>query len=182
MKRTLLPITLALVIGLAVATASGQAQHPSVYSLHEMPVGATLHTVIAAPAEYKGRKALKVEFTEAANKSPPGVDFLIDMPTFVLIPTNFKNGTIEVDILGRLNGKGSAGGESVRRPRIPRCRRRSALRIDLSAAAQWPKDKPSLSTRQARDPVLRLSGLEIRPTAQGVPRRTLRVRGGHCRR
>jgi hypothetical protein len=27
------------------------------------------------------------------------------MPTFVLIPTDFKNGTIEVDILGRLNAK-----------------------------------------------------------------------------
>jgi hypothetical protein len=66
-------------------------------------MGATLHTVAAAPAEYKGRKALKVEFTDAANEGPPGV--LIDMPTFVLIPTNFKNGTIEVDILGRLNAK-----------------------------------------------------------------------------
>ena len=28
------------------------------------------------------------------------------MPTFVLIPAMLKNGTIEVDILGRLNGKG----------------------------------------------------------------------------
>jgi hypothetical protein len=106
MKRRLLPITLAVVTALTVATASGQAQTPGVYSLHEVPAGATLHTVIAVPSEYKGRKALRVEFTEAANKSPPGVDLLIDMPTFVLIPTNFKNGTIEVDILGRLNGKG----------------------------------------------------------------------------
>src|SRR5215472_18473625 len=105
MKRTLLPITLAVVAAVTVATASGQAQAPSVYSLQEMPAGATLHTVIAAPAEYKGRKALRVEFTEAANKSPPGIDLLIDMPTFVLIPTNFKNGTIEVEILGRLNSK-----------------------------------------------------------------------------
>ena len=78
-------------------------QAPGVYSLHEVPGGATLHTVTATPAEYKGRKALKVEFTDEANEGPPGV--LIDMPTFVLIPTNFKNGTIEVDILGRLNGK-----------------------------------------------------------------------------
>ena len=49
---------------------------------------------------------MKIEFTDAANKGPPGVDLLFDMPTFVLIPGNFKNGTIEVDILGRLNGKG----------------------------------------------------------------------------
>jgi hypothetical protein len=105
MKHTLLAITLAVVTALTVATASGQTQAPSVYSLQEIPAGATLHTVTAAPAEYKGRKALKVEFTDAANESPPGIDLLIDMPTFVLIPANFKNGTIEVDILGRLNAK-----------------------------------------------------------------------------
>ena len=45
-----------------------------------------------------------MEFTEEANKGQPGLD--VDMPTFVVIPTNFKNGTIEVEILGRLNGKG----------------------------------------------------------------------------
>jgi hypothetical protein len=103
MKRTLLTITLAVVTTLTVATVSAQAQSPVVFSLHEVPAGATLHTVTAAPAEYKGRNALRVEFTDEANKGPPGV--LIDMPTFVLIPTNFKNGTIEVDILGRLNRK-----------------------------------------------------------------------------
>src|SRR5215472_13034216 len=103
MKRTLLPITLAVVAAVTVATASGQAQAPSVYSLHEMPAGATLHTVAAAPAEHKGREALRVEFTDEANEGQPGV--LIDMPTFVLIPANLKNGTIEVDILGRLNSK-----------------------------------------------------------------------------
>ena len=103
MKRTLLGITLAVVAVLTVATASGQAQAPGVYSLDNVPAGSTLHTVIAVPAEYKGRKALKVEFTDEANEGPPGV--LIDMPTYALIPTNFKNGTIEVDILGRLNSK-----------------------------------------------------------------------------
>src|SRR5258705_12685168 len=104
MKRRRLTITLAVVTAVTLATASGQAQAPGVYSLHEVPAGATLHKVIAAPAEYKGRKALKVEFTEAANKERPAAGG--DMPTFVLIPTNFKNGTIEVDLLGRLNGKG----------------------------------------------------------------------------
>jgi hypothetical protein len=103
MKHTLFAIMLAVVTALTVATALGQSQAPSVYSLHELPAGATLHTVTAAPAGYKGRKALKVEFTEAGNEGPPGV--LIDMPTYVLIPTNFKNETIEVDILSRLNGK-----------------------------------------------------------------------------
>src|SRR5262245_14470169 len=103
MKRPLLSITVAVVTALKVTMASGQTQAPGVYSLDKVPAGSTLHTVTAAPAEYKGRNALRVEFTDAANEGPPGI--LIDMPTFVLIPTNFKNGTIEVDILGRLNKK-----------------------------------------------------------------------------
>jgi hypothetical protein len=106
MKHVLLPITLAIVTALTIATESSRAQAPGNYDLHEVPVGASLHDVTATPAEYKGRKALKIEFTEAANKGPPGVDLLFDMPTFVLIPGNFMNGTIEVDLLGRLNGKG----------------------------------------------------------------------------
>src|SRR5215217_4355475 len=106
MKHTLLPIILAIVTFLSVPGASSRAQGPGNYDLHDMPAAATLHDVTAVPAEYKGRKALRIEFTEAVNKSPPGVDLLFDMPTFVLIPGNFKNGTIEVDVLGRLNGKG----------------------------------------------------------------------------
>jgi hypothetical protein len=75
------------------------------WTLEQLPGGATLHKVTAEPAEYKGRKALKVELTEAATRGRPGIDFR-DMPTFALIPATFKNGTIEVDVLGRLNGKG----------------------------------------------------------------------------
>src|ERR1700716_2042925 len=100
MKPALLPIAMAAATALTVAAVSSRAQAPGVYGLHEVPAGAILHKVSAAPAEYNGRKAPKVEFTEAANKDRPGVD--VDMPTFVLIPTNFKNGTIEVDLLGRL--------------------------------------------------------------------------------
>jgi hypothetical protein len=106
MKHVLLPISLAIVTSLTIATASSRGQAPGNYDLLEVPAGASLHEVTAAPAEYKGRKALKIEFTDTANKGPPGVDLLFDMPTFVLIPGNFQNGTIEVDILGRLNGKG----------------------------------------------------------------------------
>ena len=106
MKHVLLPITLAIVTSLTIAAALSRGQAPGIYDLHEVPIGASLHDVTATPAEYKGRKALKIEFTEAANKGPPGVDLLFDMPTFVLIPGNFMNGTIEVDLLGRLNGKG----------------------------------------------------------------------------
>jgi hypothetical protein len=95
----------AVLLGASVlALSSSWAQAPKAYDLHELPPGATLHKVTAAPAEYKGRKALKVEITDAAAKAQLGIDF--DMPTFVLVPADFKNGTIEVDVLGRLNGKG----------------------------------------------------------------------------
>ncbi len=95
----------AALLGASVlALSASWAQAPMAYDLHELPPGATLHKVTAAPAEYKGRKALKVEITDAAAKAQLGVDF--DMPTFVLIPADFKNGTIEVEVLGRLNGKG----------------------------------------------------------------------------
>ena len=106
MKRGLLPLILAVATSLTVAMPSSRAQTPRAYSLHELPAAATLHTVTATPAEYKGRKALKVAFTAAANRSSPGVDLLFDMPTFVLFPSHFTNGTIEVDLLGRLNGQG----------------------------------------------------------------------------
>lgn len=104
MKPAFVPIMLIVATALTGATPSSQAQAPAAYRLHEMPAGATLHNVTAAPAASKRRDALKVEFTEATNQTSPGVFF--DMPTFVLIPANFKNGTIEVDILSRLNGKG----------------------------------------------------------------------------
>ena len=48
----------------------------------------------------------KVEFTDVGSKIESGVS--VDNPTFALIPASLKNGTIEVDILGRLNGKGPA--------------------------------------------------------------------------
>ena len=72
MKRGLLPLLLAVATTLTVAMPSSRAQTPRAYGLHELPADATLHTVTATPAAYKGRKALKVEFTEAANQSSPG--------------------------------------------------------------------------------------------------------------
>ena len=52
--------------------------------------------------------ALRVELTDAVTlEGKPGVDY-VDMPTFVIIPASLTNGTIEVNILSRLNGKGPA--------------------------------------------------------------------------
>ena len=78
------------------------------YGLTELPEGSKLRSVTAVPAEVAGRRALRVELTDAVTlKGQPGVDY-VDMPTFVIIPGSFTNGTIEVDILSRLNGKGPA--------------------------------------------------------------------------
>ena len=73
-----------------------------------LPAGARLRSVTAAPATAAGRTALRVELTDAVTlRGTPGVDY-IDMPTFVIIPARFTTGTIEVDILSRLNSKGPA--------------------------------------------------------------------------
>jgi hypothetical protein len=47
--------------------------------------------------EVAGRRALRVELTDAVTlEGRPGVD-CVDMPTFVIIPATFTNGTVEVD-------------------------------------------------------------------------------------
>src|SRR5688572_13559481 len=62
--------------------------------------------VTATPSEAGGRRALRVELTdEVTFNGSPGVDY-VDQPTFVVLPVPFTSGTIEVDVLSRLNGKG----------------------------------------------------------------------------
>lgn len=89
---------------------SGQpaGQGSTRYDLTCLPDGSALHSVTAAPADVAGRRALRVELTDAVTlKGTPNIDY-IDMPTFVTLPGTFEDGTIEVDILSRLNGKGPA--------------------------------------------------------------------------
>jgi hypothetical protein len=96
---------IALMSGLAfISNPASTARAQAVDDLAALPAGATLHRVVAAPAEYKGRRALKVEMPDEAIRAQLGID--VDMPTFVRIPADFRNGTIEVDLLSRLNGKG----------------------------------------------------------------------------
>jgi hypothetical protein len=98
--------TLTTTFGASLLCGQSRAQGRStVHALDALPPGAVPHRVMAAPVEHGGRKALKVELVEAANNGRPGIDFG-DTPTFVMIPANFRNGTIEVDLLGRLNGRG----------------------------------------------------------------------------
>jgi hypothetical protein len=73
-----------------------------------LPEGSKLRAITAVPAKVAGRRALRVELTNAVTlEGKPGVDY-VDMPTFMIIPASFTNGTIEVNILSRLNGKGPA--------------------------------------------------------------------------
>jgi hypothetical protein len=73
-----------------------------IHPLTDLPAGAELRSVSAAPATIFGRDALHVELTEEiAAHGQPDVDY-VDMPTFVIVPVDFRLGTIEVDILARL--------------------------------------------------------------------------------
>lgn len=72
------------------------------HALEELPAEAVLNSVTADSAIVAGRRALRVELTEVAASGVPGVDY-IDQPTFVLIPADFGNGVVEVDLLSRLS-------------------------------------------------------------------------------
>jgi hypothetical protein len=75
--------------------------HAEAHDLATLPPGTEPHRVTAMPVEYKGRKALKVMLTEAVSSGRPGIDFG-DTGTFAMLPASFRNGTIKVDLLGRL--------------------------------------------------------------------------------
>jgi hypothetical protein len=76
-----------------------QDRAQTAYELAELPEESTLRSVTAVPADIAGRRALRVELTdEVTLQGKAGVDY-VDMPTFVIIPADFKNGTIELDRL-----------------------------------------------------------------------------------
>jgi hypothetical protein len=93
------------------------------HSLTELPEGSKRCAVTAIPAEVAGRRGLRVELTDAVTlEGKRGVDY-VDMPTFVIIPDSFTNGTIEVNILSRLNGKGPADARAFAGIALPSQRR-----------------------------------------------------------
>jgi hypothetical protein len=69
--------------------------------LSGLPDQAILQGVTAGPATVHGRAALRVALSEQAKAGTYGLDY-VDEPTFVLLPLDFKDGVIEVDLLGRL--------------------------------------------------------------------------------
>jgi hypothetical protein len=69
--------------------------------LVKLPEGARTQSVTANPTTMGGRQALCITMTDETSKGEPNVDF-IDMPTFLMIPGDFKNGTISVDLFSKL--------------------------------------------------------------------------------
>jgi hypothetical protein len=104
--------------------------------------------VTAIPSSAVGRTALRVEITDAVTlKGTPNVAY-IDMPTFVIIPVNFEDGTIEVDILSRLNGKGPTDARALPPPPIesPRMPAASSRFMCVHSTGGRPT-RPGLGTR-----------------------------------
>jgi hypothetical protein len=99
-KNFLIPMIL---LGLLVFVAAGAGA--AEFKL-ESPNDVTLHNVTAQAAAFQGRAALKVELTDEIQQrilQGQGSNF----PAFAILPAEFKNGIIEVDLAGELNGKGA---------------------------------------------------------------------------
>jgi hypothetical protein len=98
-KNVIPTILLGLLVFLA---ASAGAAEFKLDSLDDV----TLHNVTAQAAIYQGRAALKVELTDDTQQrilKGQGSNF----PAFAILPADFKDGVIEVDLAGELNGKGT---------------------------------------------------------------------------
>jgi hypothetical protein len=116
------------------------------HSLTELPEGSKLRAVTAVPPRSLAAGLSGVELTDAVTlEGKPGVDY-VDMPTFVIIPASFTNGTIEVNILSRLNGRGPADASGLRRHRLPRHRRWRPVRGGLPATLERTEDEPAQPT------------------------------------
>lgn len=71
------------------------------YNFGSLPEGAHPQSVTSSPVTMDGRRALRVTLTDEALNGEPDIDF-VDMPTFLTIPTAFRNGTLEVDLYSKL--------------------------------------------------------------------------------
>ena len=72
-------------------------------NLAALPPLTSYRSVTARAINIDARTALRVELEDTvATSGRPGIDY-IDMPTFVVLPMAFAEGTISVDIRSRLN-------------------------------------------------------------------------------
>jgi hypothetical protein len=83
----------------ALLSAAAQAQ---TFALDALPAGATLQGVVASADEVGGRKALRVALSDEVVRAGFGPGGYGDEPTYLAIPADFGNGSIEVDLMGRL--------------------------------------------------------------------------------
>jgi hypothetical protein len=75
------------------------------FDLTTFPAGLQNNSVTSQITEIAGRLALCVQLTEDITlNGKPGVHY-VDMPTFAVLPIDFKDGFISVDILSRLHEK-----------------------------------------------------------------------------
>lgn len=98
-----------LIVGVAGAPLGAAAQSPSGATrewLLRSAQGLTANLVAAAAARFKDRDAVAVELTADAQKAllVPGASG--NGPSFAMPDIEFANGTIEVDVAARINGKG----------------------------------------------------------------------------
>jgi hypothetical protein len=87
--------------GALLASPTLRAEQAFDHDLTAVPAGAVPYRVTATPVDHRGRQALKVQLAPDVRAGKPGIDYG-DTPSFVEIPMAFRNGTIEVDVLGHL--------------------------------------------------------------------------------
>lgn len=99
-----------LVAGVAGAPHGAAAQTPS-GATREWPLRSTeglkVNLVEAAAARFKDRDAVAIELAADAQKALLVPGAVGNGPSFAIPETEVANGTIEVDIAARINGKGS---------------------------------------------------------------------------
>jgi len=81
------------------------------YDLATRPEGAAFHSGVAELTRLDGRAALRVALTEEmTRRDVPGTG-CVDLPTFIALPIWFEDGSIEVDVLSRLDEGAPDSGE-----------------------------------------------------------------------
>lgn len=152
------------------------------YDLGMLPERARPLSVTANLITMGGWQALRVTLTDKASEGEPNVDF-IDMPTFLMIPGNFKNGTISVNLFSKLRDDAPAYARGFAGLAYRISDSGDAFEASLRSSVKRLKDKARVASRQACRPVFRIPRLAVRPSETGIPRRSFRGGSEHwaCR-
>jgi hypothetical protein len=100
MRIRSLSVACALLLMTAVSSSA------QTFPLDTVPTGATPFGVVVQASEMEGRKALRIELSEQTLRAGFGRGGYGDEPTYLALPVDFGNGVIEIDLYGKLNGKG----------------------------------------------------------------------------